>query len=53
MSVLHFQLIIVDIGLHAAEDYAAESVTLAMIVRALIFPDGWLGVVALAQVESL
>ena len=53
ISVLHLQLIVVDIGIHAAEDYAAKSATLAMIFRALIFPDCALGFVALVQVESL
>jgi hypothetical protein len=53
ISVLHLQLIVVDIGIHAAEDNAAKSATLAMIFRALIFPDCALGFVALVQVESL
>ena len=53
ISVLHLQLIVVDIGIHAAEDYAAKFATLAMIVWALIFPDGSLWFGTLAQVESL
>lgn len=53
ISVLHLQLIVVDIGIHTAEDYAAKSATLAMIFWTLFFPDFALGFVSLVQVESL
>ena len=53
VSILLLYLIVVDIGLHAAEDYAAESATLPMIAWTLILADGSLGVGALAQVEGL
>ena len=44
-----YVVIVEDIGLHAAEEYAAESMALAMIVLKL--PDSKVGVGALASIS--